>query len=206
LGLDYVDIYYHHRPDPETPLSETMAALDHVVRQGKALYVGISAYSADETREAAGLLRELGTPCLIHQPAYNIFNRRVEEGLLDVCSEEGIGVIAFCPLAQGLLTNRYLDGIPSDSRAAKPHSFLSTKQVTPEVVMAVKRLHPIAAARGQSLAQMAIAWILRQPAVTSALIGASRVEQIEENVAALNAPEFTDSELEAIDEACKAVS
>jgi L-glyceraldehyde 3-phosphate reductase len=200
LGLDYVDIYYHHRPDPETPLEETMGALAHVVRQGKAVYVGISSYKPDQTRRAAAILRDLGTPCLIHQPSYSIFNRWIEGGLLDVLSEEGIGCIAFCPLAQGLLTARYLDGIPEDSRAAKPHGFLKREQVTPERVVQARKLNELAKARGQSLAQMALAWVLRQPGVTTALIGASRVSQVEENVGALKNLAFTEEELKAIDQ------
>jgi len=199
LGLDYVDIFYHHRPDPETPLEETMAALDHVVRQGKALYVGISSYKPEQTRQAAAILKRQGTPCLIHQPSYSMMNRSVEQGLLDVLEEEGIGCIVFCPLAQGLLTGRYLNGIPEDSRAAKPHGFLKREAVTEETVGKIRKLNDIAAARGQSLAQMALAWVLRQPAVTSALVGASRVSQIEDNVGALENMGFSDEELRAID-------
>lgn len=199
MGLDYVDIFYSHRPDPETPLEETMAALDHVVRQGKALYIGISSYSAEMTAKASAILKSLGTPCLIHQPSYSILNRWIEDGLLDVLGEEGIGCIAFCPLAQGLLTSRYLTGIPEDSRAAKPTGFLSSNSVNEETMAKVRKLNDIAASRGQSLAQMALAWVLRDPRVTSALIGASRVEQIEENVAALGNLEFSTDELAAID-------
>ncbi len=201
MGLDYVDIFYHHRPDPQTPMEETMAALDHVVRQGKALYVGISSYNAQQTRRAAGILRDLGTPCLIHQPSYSIFNRWIEEELLDTLEDEGMGSIVFCPLAQGLLTDRYLDGIPEDSRAAKAHGFLKRDRVNDEVLQKVRTLNGIAADRGQSLAQMAVAWVLRQPSVTSALVGASRVSQIEDNVGALENLEFSDEELAAIDEA-----
>jgi L-glyceraldehyde 3-phosphate reductase len=199
MGLDYVDIFYHHRPDPETPLEETMSALDHVVRQGKALYAGISSYKPDEARKAAGILRELGTPCLIHQPSYSMFNRWVEDGLLTVLEEEGIGCIVFSPLAQGLLTDRYLSGIPKDSRVAKPYSFLRPEQVTQEKLAKAHKLNEIARARGQTLAQMAIAWVLRHAAVTSALVGASKVSQIEDSVAALRNLGFTKEELQCID-------
>jgi L-glyceraldehyde 3-phosphate reductase len=199
MGLDYVDIFYHHRPDPETPLEETMAALDHIVRCGKALYVGISSYEPEQTRQAARILRELGTPCLIHQPSYNMFDRWIEDGLLDVLEEEGIGCIVFSPLAQGLLTDRYLDGIPEDSRAAKPHGYLSRDDITEERLAKIRNLNEIAQARGQTLAQMALAWNLRHPAMTSVLVGASRPRQIEDNVAALEKLEFTEEELEAID-------
>jgi L-glyceraldehyde 3-phosphate reductase len=202
LGLDYVDIFYHHRPDPETPLEETMAALDHVVRSGKALYAGISSYKANDARRAAVLLRGLGTPCLIHQPSYSIFNRWVEPALLDVCDQEGIGVIGFCPLAQGLLTNRYLGGIPDGSRASRPNTFLKKQNITDDVLAKVRKLDAIAKTRGQSLAQMALCWVLRRKTVTSALIGASSPEQIEENVQALKAPPLTEAELKAIDQAC----
>jgi len=200
MGLDYVDIFYHHRPDPDTPLEETMSALDHIVRQGKALYAGISSYTPEQTRRAARILRELGTPCLIHQPSYNMFDRWIEEALLDTLQEEGIGCIVFCPLAQGLLTNRYLEGIPQDSRAAKPHGFLKPRHITAEKLTKVRRLNEMAQARGQTLAQMALAWTLRHPATTSVLVGASRVEQIKDNVGALNTLQFTDEELEVIDE------
>jgi L-glyceraldehyde 3-phosphate reductase len=200
LGVDYVDIYYHHRPDPETPLEETMAALDHVVRQGKALYAGISSYDPERTRRAATILRDLGTPCLIHQPSYSMLNRRIEEGLLKALREEGVGCIAFCPLSQGLLTSRYLDGIPDDSRAASQHGFLKADAVTPERVAQLRQLNDIAGDRGQTLAQMALAWVLRHPEVTSALIGASRPQQIEENVKALDAAAFSAEELTRIDE------
>jgi L-glyceraldehyde 3-phosphate reductase len=199
MGLEYVDIFYSHRPDPETPLEETMAALDHAVRQGKALYAGISSYKPEQTRQAAQILRELGTPCLIHQPVYNMFNRWVEDGLLDVLAEEGIGCIAFSPLAQGLLSDRYLEGIPEDSRAGKPHGFLRPQHVTDEKLAKVRKLNEMAQARGQKLAQMALAWVLRHVGMTSALVGASRVEQIEENVATLNNLSFTAEELAAID-------
>lgn len=200
LGLDYVDIYYHHRPDPETPLEETMAALDHVVRQGKALYVGLSNYSAEQTATASKLLKQLGTPCLIHQPSYSIINRWIENGLQDVLAEEGIGTIGFLPLAQGILTNKYLNGIPADSRAAGHSVFLSENNITDKHVLTAKALNELAAERRQSLAQMALAWVLRDGKVTSALIGASRVSQIEENVAALQNLSFTSDELARIDQ------
>ena len=199
MGLEYVDIFYHHRPDPETPLEETMGALDAAVRQGKALYVGISAYSPDETRRTARLLKELGTPCLIHQPCYSMFDRSVEDGLLTVLKEEGIGCIPFSPLAQGMLTDKYLDGIPDDSRAAKPHGFLDRGEVTDHVVAKVRRLRDLARTRDQSVAQLALAWVLRQSAVTSVLIGASRVAQIDECVGALETLAFSAGELEKID-------
>ncbi|HRX63076.1 MAG TPA: L-glyceraldehyde 3-phosphate reductase [Candidatus Competibacter sp.] len=199
LGLEYVDIFYHHRPDPDTPLEETMAALDHVVRQGKALYAGLSSYSPEQTRQAARLLRELGTPCLIHQPRYSLFDRWIEQGLLEVLTEEGIGCIVFSPLAQGLLTNKYLDGLPADSRAAKAHGFLRPGEITPEKLDKVRRLNGIAQQRGQTLAQMAVTWVLRHAAVTSAAIGASRVRQVEDGVAALQAAAFHPDELQAID-------
>ena len=199
MGLDYVDIFYHHRPDPETPLEETMGALDFIVRSGRALYAGISMYPPDLTRRAAEILRSLGTPCLIHQPNYSFLDHWIEEGLLDVVEEEGIGCIVFSPLAQGLLTNRYLDGIPEGSRAARDDSYLSRSQVTDGVVATVRRLNDMAVARGQTMAQMAVAWVLRQPGVTSALIGASRPGQIEEAVAALDRLEFGADELETID-------
>ncbi|MDB6114175.1 MAG: L-glyceraldehyde 3-phosphate reductase [Lacunisphaera sp.] len=199
LGLDYVDIFYSHRFDPETPLEETMGALTHAVRSGKALYVGLSNYGPDQTAAAAKLLREAGTPCVIHQPKYHMFERTVEHSLLDVLAREGIGCIPFCPLAQGLLTNRYLHGIPADSRAGHDPRFLKPEDITEQRVGIIRRLNDVAQARGQSLAQMALAWVLRQPAVTSALIGASRVAQIEENLGALQAPPFTTGELANID-------
>ncbi len=199
MGLEYVDIFYSHRPDPDTPLEETMSALDQVVRQGKALYVGISNYKPDQTREAARILRELGTPCLIHQPSYSMFNRWIEDGLVDALDDEGIGGIVFSPLAQGLLTNKYLGGIPEGSRASKPHGFLRPYQVTEERIEQVRKLNAIAQERGQTLAQMAIAWVLRLPAITSALIGASSVAQIEDNIAALQNLAFSDEELNAIE-------
>jgi L-glyceraldehyde 3-phosphate reductase len=199
LGLEYVDIFYHHRPDPETPLEESMGALDTAVRQGKALYAGISAYSPEETRRATGLLRELGTPCLIHQPRYSMFDRSPEDGLLETLEEEGIGCIVFSPLAQGMLTDRYLDGIPDDSRAAKSHGFLSRDEITEERVAEIHQLSEMARKRGQSLAQMAVAWVLSHPTVTSAVVGASRVQQIEDCVAAVENLSFGDDELEEID-------
>lgn len=199
MRLDYVDIFYSHRPDPNTPLEETMGALDTAVKQGKALYVGISSYNSEQTRKAAAILRRMGTPCLIHQPVYNMFNRWIEEDLLETLDEEGMGCIVFSPLAQGLLTERYLNGIPADSRAGRPTGFLRPEHITQENIAKVRKLSALARQRGQSMAQMAIAWILRQPGITSALVGASRVSQIEESVAALNNLDFTQSELEAID-------
>ena len=199
MGLEYVDIFYHHRPDPETPLEETMTALDHIVRQGKALYVGISNYNAEQTRAAAGILRELGTPCLINQVVYHMFNRWVEPDLLNAADEQGLGLIFFSPLAQGLLTNRYLAGIPEDSRAVKSGVFLKPEHVTDERIDKARRLNEIARQRGQTLAQMALAWVLRHPVATSALIGASSVKQVEDNAAAAQNLEFTDAELQAID-------
>jgi len=199
LRLDYVDIFYSHRPDPNTPLEETMGALAHAVRSGKALYVGISNYDAAQTARAAKILRELGTPCLIHQPKYHMFERWVEKGLTKVLAEEGIGGIAFCPLAQGLLTNRYLAGIPADSRAGHDPRFLKPEHVTEEKLGKLRRLDALARARGQSLAQLALVWVLRQPTITSALIGASKVSQIEENLAALKNPLLSADELAEID-------
>ncbi len=200
MGLEYVDIFYSHRPDPNTPLEETMMALDYAVRSGRALYVGISTYSPEQTREAAGILRALGTPCLIHQPAYNMFNRWVEDGLLDTLAENGMGCIAFSPLAQGLLTNKYLRGVPEDSRAAKAHGFLKREQVSEARLGLVRRLNAIAEARGQTLAQLAIAWVLRHPGMTSALVGASKVSQVEDDIAALANLEFSADELAAIEQ------
>ena len=200
MGLEYVDIFYSHRPDPETPLEETMAALDQAVRAGKALYAGISNYDARQTREAVKILRGLGTPCLIHQVKYSMFQRTAEAGLLDALGAEGVGGIAFCPLAQGLLTDRYLGGVPSDSRAAKPHGFLKQKDVSETRLIQVRALSDVARGRGQSLAQMALAWVLRDSRMTSALIGASKVEQIEQNVAAIANLQFSTEELRRIDE------
>jgi L-glyceraldehyde 3-phosphate reductase len=199
MKLDYVDIFYSHRLDPETPLEETLTALDTAVRQGKALYVGISSYSAAKTRDAATILRALGTPCLIHQPSYSMLNRWIEKGLLDVLGEEGIGAIVFSPLAQGMLSEKYLNGIPEGSRAATKGSFLSKDFITQENVEHIRSLAAIAKERGQSLAQMAIAWVLRDPRITSALIGTSSAEQIEENVAALKNLSFSEEELKGID-------
>ncbi|MEZ6190384.1 MAG: L-glyceraldehyde 3-phosphate reductase [Phycisphaerales bacterium] len=186
MGIEYVDIFYHHRPDPDTPIEETMGALDQIVRSGKALYAGISSYRHKGTRKAAKVLRGLGTPCLIHQPSYSMFDRWIEEKLLDVLEEEGIGSIVFCPLAQGLLTDKYLKGVPEGSRASKPHGFLKKDQITDAKLAKVRALNEIAQQRGQTLAQLALVWVLRQPAVTSALIGASRVGQVEDCVGALN--------------------
>jgi len=200
MGLEYVDIFYSHRPDPETPLEETMGALDQIVRSGKALYVGISSYSAEQTRAAAKILFEMGTPCLIHQPKYSMFDRWVEDGLLDALADEGMGGIAFCPLAQGLLTDRYLSGIPDGSRASKPHGFLKENDIDAHRLVQIRALGDVAAARGQSLAQMALAWVLRDNRMTSALIGASRVQQIEQNVAALSNLAFSTEELARIDQ------
>jgi L-glyceraldehyde 3-phosphate reductase len=203
MGLEYVDIFYHHRPDPETPLEETMGALDTIVRSGKALYAGISMYPPELTRKAAKLLKDLGTPCLIHQPNYSMFDRWVEGGLLDVLTELGIGCIVFSPLDQGVLTNRYLKGIPTDSRAGKPDTYLSSDDITEDKLAKVRRLNEIAQTRGQSMAQMAMAWVLRQPAVTSALVGASRVSQVEDSVATLNRLEFSQEELSMIEQILK---
>lgn len=203
MGLDYVDVFYHHRPDPETPLEETMGALSDIIHQGKALYVGISNYSAEETEAAVRILRENGTPCLIHQPRYNMFERWVEDGLLDVLSREGVGCIAYSPLAQGALTDRYLKGIPSDSRAARKGTSIGGRYLTPENLEKIRRLNEVAANRGQSLAQMALSWVLRRPEVTSVLIGASSVKQLEDNVACLEHLEFSEDELKQIDEILK---
>jgi L-glyceraldehyde 3-phosphate reductase len=198
MGLDYVDIFYSHRFDPNTPLEETMGALDAAVRAGKALYVGISSYSPERTMEAVNILRSLGTPLLIHQPSYSLLNRWIEGGLLDVLEKEGVGCIAFSPLAQGLLSTKYLNGIPADSRASRDGS-LSKDQISEKTLTHVRALNDIAAARGQSLAQLAISWVLRDPRVTSALIGARNVGQLEENLAAAGKTEFTPAELSAID-------
>jgi L-glyceraldehyde 3-phosphate reductase len=199
LQLEYVDIFYSHRPDPNTPLEETMGALAHAVRSGKALYVGLSNYNPEQTSRAAKILRDLGTPCLIHQPKYHMFERTVEKGLLDVLTLEGIGCIPFCPLAQGLLTNRYLAGIPADSRAGHDPRFLKPEHITETKVGQIRALDALAKKRGQSLAQMALAWVLRLPAITTALIGASKVSQIEDNLGALKNIEFSADEIAAID-------
>jgi L-glyceraldehyde 3-phosphate reductase len=204
MQLEYVDIFYHHRPDPETPVEESMLALDQAVRLGKALYVGISAYDPEETRKALKILRELRTPVIIHQPRYSMLDRRVEDGLLDVLEDEGLGCIVFSPLAQGLLTNRYLQDIPAGSRASKEHGALRPEEITEERRAQLVRLNEIAASRGQSLAQLAIAWVLRHEVVTSALIGASRVSQIDDGMAALNNLALSREELGAIDEALTA--
>jgi L-glyceraldehyde 3-phosphate reductase len=200
MGLDYVDIFYSHRPDPNTPMEETMYALDSAVRQGKALYVGISSYTKEQTEKAYKILKELKTPFIIHQPSYSMFNRWIEEdGLRDYANEIGIGIIAFSPLAQGLLTTKYLNGIPKDSRIGKHASSLSEKDLTPEKLDKIKALNEIAAKRGQTLAQLALVWVLRENKVTSVIIGASRPEQIVENVHALDNPDLSKEELDAIE-------
>jgi L-glyceraldehyde 3-phosphate reductase len=199
-GLDYFDIFYSHRPDPETPIEETMQALDQAVRSGKALYAALSNYNAPQTAAAVKILRQLGTPCLLHQMKYSMFVRTLEEGLIDVLGNEGVGGIAFCPLAQGMLTDRYLGGIPTGSRASKPNTFLKKDDVDEHRLSQVRKLNEIALQRGQSLAQMSLAWVLRDPRMTSALIGASRVEQIEQNVAALANHTFAQEELAQIDQ------
>jgi len=199
MGVEYVDIFYHHRPDPETPLEETMTALDHLVRQGKALYVGLSNYPAELAAEAIALLKALGTPCLIHQPKYSMFERAPEDGLLDVLTEQGVGSIAFSPLAGGVLTDRYLNGIPEDSRAASGSVFLSSNQLTAEKMDKVQRLNALAQQRGQKLSQMALAWVLRGDRVTSVLIGASKTSQIDDALGMLDNRSFSDDELAAID-------
>jgi L-glyceraldehyde 3-phosphate reductase len=199
MGLEYVDIFYSHRADPQTPLEETMGALDQAVRSGKALYAGVSNYGPEQTARAAAILRELGTPCLIHQMKYSMLQRTAEEGLFSTLTTEGIGGIAFCPLAQGLLTGRYLEGIPGDSRASKPHGFLKKADIDEARLAQVRGLNALASSRGQSLAQMALAWVLREGSMASALIGASKVEQIEQNVAALANLAFSADELRRID-------
>jgi len=201
MGLEYVDIFYHHRPDPETPLEETMRALDHVVRQGKALYVALSNYPADLAAQAIAILRDLGTPCLIHQPRYSMFERTPEQGLIQTLGDAGVGCIAFSPLAGGVLTDRYLQGIPEDSRAASGSKFLSESQLTEEKMEKVRRLNIIAQQREQKLAQMALAWVLRDDRVTSVLIGASKTTQIDDAVAMLAHRQFSETELAAIDAA-----
>jgi L-glyceraldehyde 3-phosphate reductase len=199
MGLDYVDIFYHHRPDPETPLEETMRTLDLLVRQGKALYVGISNYKADDAKKAITILKELGTPCLIHQPKYSMFERWVEGGLLDVLEQEGVGCIPFSPLAQGLLTNKYLNGIPQDSRAAKSTGHLQSGQITEANIAQVKKLNEIAVQRNQTLAQMALAWLMKDPRVTSVLIGASKPEQLADSLKCLENTSFSAEELSQIE-------
>jgi len=200
MGLEYVDIFYHHCPDPDTPLEETMMALDQAVRSGKALYAGISNYSASQTKAAAIILNELGTPCLIHQPKYSMLVREPEEELLDTLEDEGIGCIAFSPLAQGLLTDKYLKGIPEDSRAALSHGFLQKQSITPDLLNKTSSLQSLATGRKQSLAQMALAWLLKDTRVTSVLIGASSVKQLADNLGALDNTEFDNEELNKIDE------
>ncbi|SEI74396.1 L-glyceraldehyde 3-phosphate reductase [Cyclobacterium xiamenense] len=204
MGLDYVDIFYHHRPDPATPLEETMAALDLIVRQGKALYVGISQYNAEDTARASKILKKLGTPCLIHQPRYSMMDRWVEDGLLDVLETEGIGAIAFSPLEQGVLTNKYLKGFPEDSRAVKDGRYLQTDKITPALLSTVEQLNELARKRGQSLAQMAIAWLLKDPRITSVLVGVSKAAQLNDNVNSLQALDFSEEELTKIEQLLRA--
>jgi L-glyceraldehyde 3-phosphate reductase len=199
MGLDYVDIFYHHRPDPDTPLEETMGALDQIVRQGKALYVGISQYSAEDTQKAAAILKEMKTPFLIHQPRYSMLDRWVEGGLLDTLAAEGLGSIVFSPLEQGLLTDKYLKGIPEDSRAAKEGTYLNKEQISDELINKVQQLNEIAKNREQSLAQMAIVWLLKDERVTSVLVGVSKVSQLENNINGLEKLDFTEAELKAIE-------
>lgn len=203
MGLDYVDIFYSHRPDPDTPLEETMSALDLIVRQGKALYVGISNYQNKEAEEAIRILKALGTPCLIHQPKYSMFERWVEGGLLDILEREGVGCIPFSPLAQGLLTDKYLSGIPTDSRAAKPHGFLKETAITDERLRQIRTLHQIAQQRGQTLAQMALSWLLKDPRITSVLVGASRPEQLADSLRCLDRLAFSPGELAQIEAVLK---
>lgn len=199
MGLDYVDIFYHHRPDPETPLEESMGALNQIVKQGKALYVGISSYNAEDTLKASKILKELGTPCLIHQPRYSMMDRWVEDGLLEVLKDEGIGSIPFSPLEQGILTDKYLNGIPENSRAAKSTGFLQKDAITPEIISKVQKLHNVAQNRGQSLAQMAIAWLLKNDQITSVLVGVSSEKQLLENLGSLDNLYFSKSELAEIE-------
>jgi L-glyceraldehyde 3-phosphate reductase len=203
MGLEYVDIFYSHRPDPATPLEETMGALAQAVHLGKALYVGISSYPADSTRKAAAILKEMGVRCLIHQPSYSMFNRWVEDGLLDALEETGMGCIPFSPLAQGLLTDKYLKGIPADSRAANPHGYLKVDDVTEQKILKARRLNEIAAERNQSLAQMAVAWLLKDPRITSVLVGVRNVEQLDDNLKALSNKTFTGDELKVIEKVLK---
>lgn len=199
MGLDYVDIFYHHRPDPNTPLEETMAALDLLVRQGKALYIGLSNYPAEQAQQACEILLALGTPCLIHQPKYSMFERGIEADLQDTLDEYGVGSIAFSPLAGGLLTDRYLAGIPEDSRAASDSKFLSPEQLTPEKLLKIRQLNELALDRGQKLSQMSLAWVLRGGRVTSALIGASKISQIDDAIGMLANTDFSDEEINAIE-------
>lgn len=203
MGLDYVDIFYHHRPDPETPLYETMSALNHIVRSGKALYAGISNYKPEQTRQAAKILKKLGTPCLIHQPYYNMFNRWIEKELIDTLHNEGIGCIVFSPLAQGMLTDKYLNGIPEGSRAARNFSYLKVADITEKKLKIIQKLNSIAQSRGQSLAQMAVAWTLRLEGMTSSLVGASRLEQVKDIVKTLENLTFSKDELDKIEEILK---
>ncbi|MDV3927565.1 L-glyceraldehyde 3-phosphate reductase [Elizabethkingia anophelis] len=203
MNLDYVDVFYSHRPDPETPIEETMQALDFAVRSGRALYAGISNYNAEQTQQAVNILRELGTPCLIHQPKYSMFVRWTEEGLLDVLEDNGVGCIAFSPLAQGLLTDRYLKGIPENSRAAKSHGFLQKNDITEEKLQQITALNNLAQEREQTLAQMAIAWLLKDKRVTSVLVGASSVEQLLQNLESINNLDFSQNELQQIEEILK---
>ncbi|NNL00797.1 MAG: L-glyceraldehyde 3-phosphate reductase [Eudoraea sp.] len=204
MGLEYVDIFYSHRPDPNTPLEETMMALDQIVRSGKALYAGISSYDPEQSQKAIDILKELGTPCLVHQPSYSMFNRWVEDGLLDVLEKNGVGSVVFSPLFQGLLTNKYLKGIPEGSRASKADSYLQSTDITPEKIDKVKRLNEIAESRGQKMAQMALSWVLRDKRVTSVIIGASKVSQIEDAVGILEKMKFTPEELKMIEEILQA--
>jgi len=203
MGLDYVDIFYHHRPDPETPMEETMGALDHIVKQGKALYVGISQYSAQETSKAVKILKKLGTPCLIHQPRYNMMDRWVEDGLLDTLENEGIGAIAFSPLQQGILTNKYLKGFPKDSRAVKDGRYLNVDQINKEILLKVEKLNNIAKTRDQSLAQMAISWLLKDKRITSVLVGASSSVQLLDSLRSINNVEFSTETLHEIEQVLK---
>ncbi len=200
MELDYVDIFYHHRPDPETPLEETMAALDLIVRQGKALYVGISNYKPEEAKKAIELLKGLGTPCLIHQPKYSMYERWIEDGLLDLLGSEGVGCIPFSPLAQGMLTDKYLKGIPEDSRAAKSHGFLQKDQITESRIQQLLQLNKIAESRGQKLAHMALSWILKDDRITSVLVGASKPEQLADSLKCLHNTNFTEEELNSINQ------
>lgn len=199
LGLEYVDIFYSHRPDPNTPLEETMMALDHIVKSGKALYAGISNYNPEDSQKAFDILKSLGTPCLVHQPSYSMFNRWVEDGLLDTLEKNGVGSVVFSPLFQGLLTDKYLKGIPADSRAAKSHGFLQTSQVSEEKIEKIKALNLIATERGQKMAQLALSWVLRDKRVTSVIIGASKVSQIEDAVAIVEHPELSEDHLNRIE-------
>lgn len=200
LGIEYVDIFYHYRPDPETPLEETMSALDHLVRQGKALYVGLSNYPAALAERAITLLKQLGTPCLIHQPKYSLFERAPQQGLLEVLDNQGVGAITFSPLAGGLLTDRYLHGIPADSRMASGSPFLTADRLSSEKTVQIRQLDQLARQRGQKLSQMALAWVLRDPRITSVLMGASKTEQIDDALAMLSNRDFTPQELEAIEQ------